>query len=107
VLLVIPGPTDAHGDHRATHAIWSRAVATMPRPPRVLDYVVWPGPERPGGAAVTLDIADVLPLKRRAVAAHRSQHGLVVDDDPGGFTLPADLLARAEQPVEAYFEPLP
>jgi hypothetical protein len=28
----------------------------------------------------------------------------VVDDDPDGFTLPADLLARTGQPVEAYFE---
>ena len=106
-LVVIPGPTDAHGDHRASWAIWTRAAGTLPQPPRRLTYIVWPGPEHPGGAEVTLDIAAVLPLKRRAIAAHRSQHGLVIDDDPGGFTLPADLLARTERSVETYFEAVP
>lgn len=106
-LLVIPGRSDAHGDHRATWAIWTRAAATLQQAPRVLTYVVWPGPERPEGRPVTLDITEVLPLKRRAIAAHRSQHGLVVDDDPTGFTLPADLLDRTEQPAEAYFEAVP
>jgi LmbE family N-acetylglucosaminyl deacetylase len=106
-LLVLPGRTDAHGDHRASWAIWTHAASTLPQPPRVLDYVVWPGPERPGGEVLTLDIAAVLPLKRRAIAAHRSQHGLVIADDPGGFTLPPDLLARTRQPVEVYFEATP
>jgi len=106
-LLIVPGQTDAHGDHRATRTIWVRAADRLPQPPRLLDYVVWPGPERPDGRPLTLDIADVLPLKRRAIAAHRSQHGQVIIDDPTGFILPADLLARTRQPVEVYFEAAP
>lgn len=106
-LLVVPGRSDAHGDHRAARAIWTRAADRLPQPPRLLDYIVWPGPDRPGGRPLTLDITDVLALKCRAIAAHRSQHGLVIGDDPTGFTLPADLLARTRQPVEVYFEAAP
>lgn len=107
-LLVIPGGTDAHGDHRAVWAIWSCAVADLRRPPRLLEYIVWPEPDLAAeGRPLTLDIAEVLPLKRRAIAAHRSQHGQVIGDDPGGFCLPDDLLARAGQPQECFFEAAP
>ncbi len=68
-LLVVPGRTDAHGDHRATWAIWTRAAASLSKPPRVLEYVVWPGPERPQGVVVTLDIAG-----RAAAEAPRRRH---------------------------------
>ncbi|HEV2676092.1 MAG TPA: PIG-L deacetylase family protein [Aliidongia sp.] len=107
-LLVIPGRADSHGDHRAVWAIWSRAAAELPAPPRQLEYIVWPRPDAAGeGRPVTLDIGAVLALKRRAIAAHRSQLGLVIDDDPTGFHLPDDLLARADRPQESYFEARP
>lgn len=107
-LLVIPGATDAHGDHRAVWAIWSNAVADLRRPPRLLEYIVWPKPDLAAeGRPLTLDIAEVLPLKHRAIAAHRSQHGQVIGDDPTGFRLPDDLLARAGQPQECFFEAAP
>jgi hypothetical protein len=38
--------------------------------------------------------------KRQAIAAHRSQHGQVITDDPEGNTLPAGLLALFDQPFE-------
>jgi LmbE family N-acetylglucosaminyl deacetylase len=107
-LLVIPGGTDAHGDHRAVWSIWSRAAVEAARPPRLLEYIVWPKPDVAAeGRPLTLDIAAVLPLKRRAIAAHRSQHGQVIADDPTGFCLPDALLARAGQPQECFFEPAP
>jgi LmbE family N-acetylglucosaminyl deacetylase len=104
--LVIPSTSDAHGDHRAASQIWSRAAAEVPNPPRVLEYLVWPDPGQPlAPNRLSLDIADVLPLKTQAIAAHRSQHGLVVTDDPTGFSLPPELLSRAAEPLEIFFEP--
>ena len=74
----------------------------------MLEYVVWPNAEPLGAtpAGFELNIAEVLPLKQGAIAEHRSQHGLVVTDDPNGFVLPANLLARASVPYEIFFEVL-
>ena len=104
--LVLPSARDAHGDHRAAAAIWRHAARLAPNPPWMLEYVVWPNAEPPGIVAVTfeLGIAEVLPLKQRAVAEHRSQRGLVIMDDPDGFVLPANLLARASAPHEVFFQ---
>jgi hypothetical protein len=49
-----------------------------------------------------LDIEAALPAKRAAIAAHRSQHGGLIDDDPGGFSLPPDLLHIFERPYEVF-----
>ncbi len=105
--LVIPGRTDSHGDHRAAWSIWTEAASGLPVKPRILEYLVWPGAEAAEGVPLLLDIAAVLPLKRQAIAAHRSQHGLVIADDPDGFSLPDDLLARAAEPWECFFEAVP
>ena len=102
--LVIPGRTDSHGDHRAAWSIWTEAARGLSAKPRILEYLVWPGTETAEGAPLLLDISEVLPLKRQAVAAHRSQHGLVIEDDSDGFSLPDDLLARAAEPWERFFE---
>jgi LmbE family N-acetylglucosaminyl deacetylase len=105
--LVIPSIQDAHGDHQAACVIWREAAGRVAGlPSRILEYLVWPGSDEADhfASALILDIATVLPLKHRAIEAHRSQHGLIVTDEPGGFVLPASLLARAEAPYEAFFE---
>jgi hypothetical protein len=51
-----------------------------------------------------LDIGAVVQAKLRAVSAHRSQCGGVIDDDPTGFTLPASMLSRCAEPWELYYE---
>jgi LmbE family N-acetylglucosaminyl deacetylase len=104
--LVLPSAKDAHGDHRAAAAIWRHAARLAPNLPWMLEYVVWPSTQPPGIVATTfeLEIAEVLRLKQRAVAEHRSQRGLVITDDPGGFVLPANLLARASAPYEIFFQ---
>ena len=66
---------------------------------RLLSYPVWgwtlsdavelPDP-LPSG--VRLDITAQSSAKRDAIAAHASQHGKVITDDPTGFTMPADFL---------------
>jgi LmbE family N-acetylglucosaminyl deacetylase len=107
--LVIPSPRDVHGDHAATARIWHAAVRRAPASPQVLEYIVWPAADCEPAALprLVLDIASVLPRKRRAVAAHRSQHGLVVADDPDGFVLPPALLARAGAPAEIFYGATP
>jgi hypothetical protein len=52
-----------------------------------------------------LDIARAVQAKQSAVAAHRSQFGSVIDDDPSGFTLPAALLTACLGPYEVYLTP--
>ncbi len=106
--LVIPSHCDAHGDHRAASEIWRRATAGMACVPRILEYVVWPSGDLPDETRRReLDISGVLARKTAAVAAHRSQHGGVVTDDPEGFCLPADLLARAGRDHEIFYEATP
>jgi len=75
---------------------------------RMFEYIVWPSAEPLGAvpATVELEITEVLPLKQRAVTEHRSQRGLVIMDDPDGFVLPANLLARASAPYEVFFQTL-
>lgn len=101
--VVMPVPDDGHPDHRATHALGAAACAAAAPRALQLGYTVWGG----GAGAHPrwhIDIADVLPHKRRALARHRSQHGQVIADDPAGFVLPQELLARCSLPHETYFE---
>ena len=101
---------DPHADHVAAHVIASCAAALAGA--RLLSYPVWgwalpPRRRLEAGviAGVRIDIAAQLPAKRRAIAAHASQHGAVVADDPRGFRLPATLLAALDQPFEVFLVP--
>ena len=95
---------DPHCDHESAHLI--AAAAAREAGLRHFAYPVWgltlpphtplPGP-LPTGRRI--DIAHVLDRKRRAVAAHRSQLGAIVDD-PSGFTLPPEFLALFDRPFE-------
>jgi len=106
--VVIPSVRDIHGDHQATAEIWRAAIIVTKPPLQVIEYVIWPAADAGAGdnsrPSLAFDIAPFLPLKRQAIAGHRSQHGLVVTDDPSGFILPPELLARADAPYETYFE---
>ena len=101
---------DPHDDHVAAHVIASRAAALAGA--RLLSYPVWgwalpPRRRLEAGviAGARLDITAQLPAKRRAIAAHASQHGAIVADDPRGFRLPATLLAALDQPFEVFLFP--
>ena len=91
--VLAPWTHDPHGDHVAAHRM--AAALGLPR----WSYIVWGWTLLDDGdlpdelpVGVRVDIAAWLPLKRRAIAAHRSQHGAVFTDDPGGFVLPAAFL---------------
>ena len=91
--LFAPAPEDHHEDHRTTARIAQRVALAMPGitvfsypvwsrwdDPELLDHVVERHP-------VALDTASWRARKTLAIAAHRTQRGLVVDDDPAGFRL--------------------
>lgn len=114
--ILAPWRHDPHTDHRASHALArcaaEAAQAATGRQRRLLEYFVWTAeraaahemPQAGQGTAWQLDIAGVLPAKRGAIAAHRSQCGDAITDDPQGFTLPAAMRERALQPAEYFFE---
>ncbi len=103
---------DPHCDHEASAALVDLARASVPDI-RVLAYPVWgwtlPADTEVGAAphGVRLDISAHLAAKRRAVAAHRSQVGELIEDDPAGFRLDAAMLARFARPFEIYLDIMP
>lgn len=103
---------DPHCDHEASAALVDLACASVPGI-RVLAYPVWgwalPADTEVGDPprGVRLDVSAHLDAKARAVAAHRSQAGGVIDDDPAGFRLDPAMLARFARPFEIYLEATP
>jgi LmbE family N-acetylglucosaminyl deacetylase len=101
---------DPHCDHLAAHLMAASVVAQTGC--RHVSYPVWGWtlsadtqlPDQPTGGW-RLDISAVLIEKQYAIAAHRSQHGGVIDDDPNGFVLPAALLAVFARPYEVFLNP--
>ena len=90
--LIAPAPEDPHKDHVAVAKL-ARAVHAMCPGLRLYDYSVWSRwhrswPETP--AELHLDTAPWQARKAAAIAAHRSQLGLVVQGDPEGFIMTAD-----------------
>lgn len=110
--ILAPWEHDPHRDHEAAHlmAVAAARHAGVPH----LAYPVWgwtlpddrplPGPA-PDGAR--LHIASHLPAKRRAIAAHASQHAGLIRDDPAGFCLPPHLLAVFDRPHETFLRVSP
>jgi LmbE family N-acetylglucosaminyl deacetylase len=106
-LLIAPWHGDPHCDHQAA-ACMAEAVAARSRL-RLLSYPVW-GWLRDGAEMVSesrrdgwrLDISAHWQAKQQAIAAHASQYGDLITDSPGGFMLPAALLAVFARPFEVY-----
>ena len=111
--VLVPWRRDPHGDHVATWELAAAAAARLDRRPRWIEYPVWAwphaateaAPQEGEATAWRLDIGRVLPAKRRAVAAHRSQLTALIDDDPDGFRLAPEMLAHFDRPWELFLEP--
>jgi LmbE family N-acetylglucosaminyl deacetylase len=108
--ILAPWRFDPHCDHEAAAWIAERVAARSEI--RHLAYPVWgwtlPTDQivddaSPGGWR--LDISLRLALKRQAIAAHRSQYGDLITDDPTGFRLPPELLSVFEHPFETFLRP--
>ena len=101
--------TDPHGDHQAAAVMtsevpWTSSVSVMHYP--VWTYLANPQDlprEVPAGYRV--DIQAQLVLKRRAIAAHRTQHGQVVRDAREAFALSAALIEHVTGPTETLIWP--
>jgi LmbE family N-acetylglucosaminyl deacetylase len=99
---------DPHRDHAAAHAVAREAARRTGA--RLVSYPVWgwtlPARHRlPGGGrapGARLDVARHLPAKRRAIAAHASQHPGLITDDPKGFSLTPEMLAFHDRPFEVF-----
>ena len=98
---------DPHGDHETAAAIGAALAARLGA--RLLFYPVWgwtlphdtllPDPPWRGWR---LPVGPQLARKQAAIAAHRSQRGEVITDDPAGFTLPHSLLENFAGPFEVF-----
>jgi LmbE family N-acetylglucosaminyl deacetylase len=109
--ILLPWRRDPHTDHRAS---WELVMAALGAEPcsRLLEYPIWLWElGTPGDAPVPgevsgwrLDISSVVDRKQRAIAAHRSQTTPLIDDDPRGWVLPPEILARFAQPWEVFLE---
>lgn len=106
-VLLAPWRHDPHCDHLAAHLMAAAAAARAGV--HHLAYPVWgwtlpPGIplEGPAPSGWRLDITRHLPAKRLAIAAHASQCSDLIQDDPAGFRLPPELLARFDQIFEVF-----
>jgi LmbE family N-acetylglucosaminyl deacetylase len=100
---------DPHADHQAAYAIARRALERLPEA-RLFEYAIW-GTTLPLAATVPetprgwrFDGAAVHSRKQAAIACHRSQVSDFIDDDPEGFRLSPDMLARFAGGEEIFFE---
>lgn len=110
--VLVPWRRDFHCDHRAAWEIVRVAVRDLRPRPRVIEYPIWvwehldsehlPAPGEV--VAWRLDIASVISQKQSAIAKHRSQTTNLIDDDPEGFVLLPEVLARFARPWEIYLE---
>jgi LmbE family N-acetylglucosaminyl deacetylase len=108
--IFVPWRHDPHTDHEAA-ALIGEAAARVTNV-RLLAYPVW-GWTLPADNTVQdhrvggwrLEITAHLHVKHRAIAAHASQYGALIDDDPAGFELPADLLRVFHEPWETFLLP--
>lgn len=111
-LVLVPWRRDPHRDHRDAHALAAEALRRTGLRPRLLEYAIWldelgaEGDRPRAGEVYTsrLDIAPWRSRKRAAVESHRSQLGLVVQDDPRGFVLSSSTVNRLTDGDEVYLE---
>ncbi|MBW4552289.1 MAG: PIG-L family deacetylase [Aphanocapsa sp. GSE-SYN-MK-11-07L] len=110
-LVFAPWRSDPHPDHQATWQILTAALAQAVLSPRVLEYPIWdwdPQQRQLSSpdfqAAWRLDIAEVVTLKQQAISAYCSQTTDLIDDDPTGFRLSAQMLENFAQSWEIYLE---
>jgi LmbE family N-acetylglucosaminyl deacetylase len=113
-LMILPWRRDPHCDHRASWLLAQHALEQVSLRPEILEYAIWldefgeagDRPESDEVELVRVHIDDVLATKRAAVAAHLSQTNHLIADDPDGFRLTPQSIARLTQSAEVYLRPL-
>ncbi len=110
-IVFAPSRSDPHPDHRATWQLLCTALKQAEVDSRVIEYPIWDWDTKQRkllnqdfNHAWRLDITEVLTLKQQAINAYRSQTTNLIDDDPKGFRLTAEMLENFAQPWEIYLE---
>ena len=107
--LFAPAPEDHHEDHKATARI-ARMVTQGRADIALYHYPVWSRWDDPDLARrvarhnpVALDPGPWRTAKRRAIDAHATQLGQIVQDDPAGFVLPQAFVEAFANGAEIYW----
>ena len=107
--IFVPAQEDKHCDHKTTAHIAARLRADH-SDLHFYSYPVWSRWDDPEFAtcatargAIYLDTPEAEPRKRAAIAAHRSQLGQVVLDDPEGFVLPQGFVEKFARESEIFW----
>lgn len=103
-LLVATAASDPHCDHVVTAGIGRRAADLGGM--RCLYYPIWSRwtGQVVSGTRYRLPSAAMRPRKASAIAAHHSQHGGLIADDPQGFVLPEDFVSRFLESDEIFVD---
>lgn len=104
--LFVPAIDDCHSDHQETAKLFAEAVRGLELE-YFFNYQIWPPEIRPSQVrnneiGFTLDISDVLTLKRRAIQKHYSQLRTLDPTHANGFRMPPALLQSKLKKHESY-----
>jgi LmbE family N-acetylglucosaminyl deacetylase len=106
-LLITTWRHDPHPDHTAAATLAEHVAAREGIP--LLSYPIWgwilPGDanvDEPAPRGWRLDISEQVELKAKAVAAHATQYGKLVHEDPTGNLRPEGLLGVFQRPFETF-----
>lgn len=102
-LILVPYELDPHRDHRATFQLLLSALKNVSDyKPVIWEYPIWlyenasesDIPKLDAGELKFLDIRDYLHNKEQAIQAHQSQTTRLIDDDPSGIMLTAEMIGN-------------
>ena len=110
--ILAPWRRDPHPDHLATRQIVGAAIKSLAARTGLVEYPIWLWemaqkndlPTEKEVRGWRLDITEVVGKKQAAISAHVSQTTDLIDDDPQGFRLSAEVLAHFAAPFEVFLE---
>jgi LmbE family N-acetylglucosaminyl deacetylase len=113
-LVLLPWRRDPHCDHRASWLLSQHALRRASVHPDTLEYAIWldelgdvEDHPKPGEAQlIRLNVGTVLANKHAGIAAHETQTTDLIADDPDGFRLKPQTIARLTQSTEVFWRPI-
>ena len=113
-LVLLPWRRDPHCDHRASWLLTQQALRHASVRPDTLEYAIWldelgevEDHPKPGEVElIRLNVGSALASKRAAIASHVSQTTDLIADDPAGFRLTPQTIARLTQSTEVFLRPI-
>ena len=109
-LILVPYEKDPHRDHRATWQMLMHSIKKIHIQFHVLQYVIWlhergEKEDMPDDNYIRfVDIMQYQLQKQKAIYQHQSQTTRLIDDDPKGFILSAEVLSHFTINKEFYID---